>query len=219
VHANLGAFFASRGILTVVADYRLVPSITFPQGSEDVRDALLWVKHNLSEGDTDRIFILAHSAGGVHVSSLLLNPALFSPPISAAVKGVFLLSVPLEIGNGKMAELWNASSTYYGSPKKIAANQPIALLRRADRTYVADIPPLHLAIAGSEPRMIASGNRTFAELFRKKGGVVEQSVLDGHDHLSPILSLSSGNGEEWGEDVSRWILESSLPNSSASKAV
>lgn len=39
VHNNLGAFFASRGILTIIADYCLAPGITFPERSEDVHDA------------------------------------------------------------------------------------------------------------------------------------------------------------------------------------
>ena len=35
IHANLGAFFAIKGIVTVVVDYRLVPSVTYPGGSEN----------------------------------------------------------------------------------------------------------------------------------------------------------------------------------------
>ncbi|CCM00204.1 uncharacterized protein FIBRA_02232 [Fibroporia radiculosa] len=83
VHANLGAFFARRGILTVVPDYHFVPSITYPQGSEDVRDALLWVvRHLHTAGDASRVFVLAHSAGGVHAVSMLLLSSLFSCPFA-----------------------------------------------------------------------------------------------------------------------------------------
>lgn len=206
VHANLGAFFASRGILAVVADYRLMPGITFPQGSEDVRDALLWVVQNLpGEGDPQNIFVLAHSAGGVHVASLLLSPTLFVSPLAAALKGVTLLGVPFDIGNGKQGEMWEAAVKYYGSAQKIRDKQPIGILGRSDTRFISQLPPVCLAVAGSEPRRIVRASGSFASILRKKGGCVDEVVLDGHDHMSPIVALSSGYGEEWGEEMVEWI--------------
>ena len=73
VHKNLGAFFASRGVITVV------PDAHFPNGVEDIRDALSWVVNHVAANDTNRIFCLAHSAGGVHVLSSMLMPPIFLP--------------------------------------------------------------------------------------------------------------------------------------------
>lgn len=66
---------------------------------------------NLTEGDTDRIFILAHSAGGVYVSSLVLTPALFSSPISGAIEGLVHAVIPFGTVYTKMAAFWNPSMT------------------------------------------------------------------------------------------------------------
>ncbi|PCH41975.1 alpha/beta-hydrolase [Wolfiporia cocos MD-104 SS10] len=207
VHANVGAFFASRGILTVIPDYRLVPNAVHPDGSQDVCDALLWTHNHLyGQADTSRIFVLAHSAGGIHVATMLLTTSMFTPPLSEAIRGVMLLGVPFVIQNGRRGELWKAAQAYYGSTQKIFKNEPLALLRCAEAQHIKLLPPLRIALAGSEPRAITSASQSFARLYMQKGGKVESITLDGHDHLSPIFALSSGSGEEWGKDLVMWIM-------------
>ena len=114
------------------------------------------------------------------------------------------MGVPFEIYPSR-AESYAVAEMYYGDRKKIVQNQPLGILRRMEPSHVASLPPLRNYIAGSEPRAISSSMRNFAEEWKKKGGVIEVLVMDGHDHLSPVLALSSGNGEEWGEDLVAWI--------------
>ena len=73
MYLNFGAFFAKLGFVTVVPDYRLVPDVQFPTGTEDVRDALIYVLQNVTEADTNRVYLLGHSAGSVHMSTLLFS--------------------------------------------------------------------------------------------------------------------------------------------------
>lgn len=94
---------------------------------------------------------------------------------------------------------------YYGSAKNITANQPLGLLRHADEAYIGRLPPIRNMRAQSEPRVLVNGVQAFTRLFKEKGGAVEEYVLEGHDHLSPILSLSCGTSEEWGDDIVKWI--------------
>jgi len=61
-------------------------------------------------------------------------------------------------------------------------------------------------MAGSEPRAISTAMRVFARELKERGGTIDEFVLQGHDHLSPVLALSSGSGEEWGDDVVRWLV-------------
>jgi hypothetical protein len=42
LYDNIGAFFAQRGV-TVIADYRLVPDVFYPEPVKDLRDALKFV--------------------------------------------------------------------------------------------------------------------------------------------------------------------------------
>lgn len=206
VHNNLGAFFASRGILVVIPDYRLVPGITFPEGSEDVRDAIEWTIENVAEGDSNRVFLLGHSAGGLHLASYLLLPSLYrSSSAFGRVHGAILMGVPCEILPSR-PQFYAIAQHYYGSAKKVSANHPLSLLRQTDDSHICSLPPVRNIMAGSEPRAISTSMRTFARECRKRGGTVDEFVLEGHDHLSPILALSSGSGEDWGYDVVRWIM-------------
>lgn len=216
MYANVGAFFALRGILTVVPDYRLTPSVEFPGGSEDVRDALLWVAEHMAvvkpnedgkgEDTSTPLYILGHSAGGVHVCGFLLSPFFLSAlPSRVHIRGVALMGVPYDLTSVTSA------TRYYGSIRNIRENHPLALLRRCDSDYVMNLPPLRNILARSEPKRISSSTRAFVDLFKQKRGTIEEFVLEGHDHLSPLLALSTGvsAGEGWGQDLVEWVLASS----------
>lgn len=210
VYDNLGAFFASRGILTVIPDYRLVPLVVFPQGSEDIRDALDWVSTNLVSADADRsdrgrMYVLAHSAGGVHVSGFLLTPSMFSGSLAKnALCGVALIGVPYAFRRAK-PRFRDAVAQYYGTAKKAEENQPLSLLRRAEKAYIASLPPLRNVLAESEPRSVSSSTQEFVQVYEDKGGRVTKHTLAGHDHMSPLLALSSGIEEAWGEELVAWM--------------
>jgi alpha/beta superfamily hydrolase len=78
VYHNLGAFFASRGITTIIPDYRRVNSpfggedAVFPSGAENVSLALKWVE-NFNTSSKRNVFIMGNSAGGVHISTFLFE--------------------------------------------------------------------------------------------------------------------------------------------------
>ena len=68
----IGNRFATEGILTVVPSYRLAPKHPHPAQIEDVAAAFAWVARHIAEygGDTNRIYLGGHSAGG-HLAALL----------------------------------------------------------------------------------------------------------------------------------------------------
>ncbi|KAI0081083.1 alpha/beta-hydrolase [Panus rudis PR-1116 ss-1] len=197
VHNNLGAFFAHRGILTVIADYR----------SQDVLDAVKWVIGNVNEGDFNNVFILAHSAGGIHLAGVLLTPSFFSE-VAHAVRGVIFMGVPFRISPDRR-EFYAIALQCYGDKKRVNEHQPIGLLKSADKEYISSLPPVRNLRAASEPRPIAKAIQEFTDEFEDKGGHIEEFVLSGHTHLSPVLALCSGSGEEWGEEVAAWIFDKS----------
>lgn len=53
---------------------------------------------------------------------------------------------------------------------------------------------------------LAVWDQTFREALREKGITnFHTYTLKGHNHISPEVSLFSGEGEEWGEEVVRWV--------------
>lgn len=61
---------AECGYTTVVANYRLVPEVTFPSYAEDLALALDWVFGHQDLLGSERIFLMGHSAGA-HIAALI----------------------------------------------------------------------------------------------------------------------------------------------------
>lgn len=72
----LGNRYARAGILTVIPSYRLAPKYPHPAQIEDVAAAFAWTVRHAAEygGDTNRIFVAGHSAGGHLAALLALDP-------------------------------------------------------------------------------------------------------------------------------------------------
>src|ERR1700753_2725826 len=60
-----GQAFASKGIVTAVADYRLYPQVRYPAFVQDGAHAFDWLHTHAAGygGDASRIFLAGHSAG------------------------------------------------------------------------------------------------------------------------------------------------------------
>jgi len=71
----VGVALAERGIVAVLADYRLYPAVTFPLFDEDGAAAVAWVERHISAygGDPHRIVLMGHSAGGHTAAFLAFN--------------------------------------------------------------------------------------------------------------------------------------------------
>ncbi|KAK0442793.1 Alpha/Beta hydrolase protein [Desarmillaria tabescens] len=183
IYHNLGSFFASRGFLTVVPDYRLVDSgVKFPGAAQDVGDAIQWVVDNLPFPDSD-IYVLGHSAGAMNMFTILNLPELYSPTLNPRIKGAVLLSGPL----------------YYGKDDKAKERVPLALLESAS---AIPTPRLLLGIGERDIPCLHPAMEKFGEALRVS---YDEFVAKGHNHLSLVFALGTGQGEEWAEDVVKWI--------------
>ncbi len=72
----LGQALASRGVLALVADYRLYPEVRYP---DFIADSALAVAYGLEHaaqlgGNPHRVFAMGHSAGGYNAAMVALDP-------------------------------------------------------------------------------------------------------------------------------------------------
>ena len=72
----VGSALAARGVLVLVADYRLYPEVRYPEFLNDSAQALAW---GLTEAarlgaNPKRVFVMGHSAGGYNAAMLALDP-------------------------------------------------------------------------------------------------------------------------------------------------
>lgn len=199
-------------ILTVITDYRLVPNVTYPAQAEDVKDALIWVinnAENMTQGfdievDTRRVFLIGHSAGGAHVATIFLAPGLLPSEYWSHVKGIILMGAAVRIGPKE--DLAPTISQYYGSEEEMRAREPIALLRQASQETMDSLPKVLMLKSEKEPKAIWEGNTAFLKVLNEKlPSPVEEIIMEGHNHISPVYALSGGEGELFGERIAQWI--------------
>lgn len=72
----VGEALASRGIVTVIADYRLYPQVRYPDFLRDNARAVAWTRREIANyaGNPHQLFIMGHSAGGYNAAMLALDP-------------------------------------------------------------------------------------------------------------------------------------------------
>ena len=77
----VGEALAARGVITLVADYRLYPEVRYP---DFLADSALALAYGLREagalgGNPQRVFVMGHSAGGYNAAMLALDAARLAP--------------------------------------------------------------------------------------------------------------------------------------------
>ncbi len=77
----MGEALAEKGILAVVADYRLYPEVRYPDFLKDSALAVAWSLDNAVRlgGDRGRVFVMGHSAGGYNAAMVALDPRWLAP--------------------------------------------------------------------------------------------------------------------------------------------
>lgn len=76
-YAFVGKALASRGITTVVADYRLNPEVQYPEFLKDCAAAVAWSFLNLDEiagRKHQGVYVMGHSAGAYNAAMIALDP-------------------------------------------------------------------------------------------------------------------------------------------------
>lgn len=210
VHKNVGAFFAARGILTVIPDYRLAPEAVYPEPVEDMRDAFRYVLANLAEaGDTSRIFFAPHSAGGSIVLSMLLseNPRFVElEEMKRHIRGIAPRGAGYHYDYNVLPKVvWPMMDKFYGSEELAAQRSPFNLLKVASKERLDTFPHMFVMRSENEPPYIIPETEFVALFEEKTGRKVEINVAKGHVHMSAHLALNSGEGELWGEDLAKWV--------------
>lgn len=72
----IGEALAARGILAIVADYRLYPQVRYPDFLADCARAVTWVQREAAKygGDVRRLYLMGHSSGAYNAAMLALDP-------------------------------------------------------------------------------------------------------------------------------------------------
>ena len=181
----IGEALASRGIVTVIADYRLSPAFRYPVFVQDSASAVRWAFENAAGfgADERRIFVMGHSAGAYNAAMVALDkrwlaaeglsPTRLAGWIGLAGPFDFL---PIVDAQTRVAFEW---------PDTPASSQPIG--------YASAASPPALLLAPVSDRSVDPQRSTvaMAERLKASGVRVESALFDGVGHVTLLASMAS----------------------------
>ena len=183
-----GEALASRGMVTVVADYRLYPEVRYPDFLADCAQVLAWARHNAVRlgADPQRIYLIGHSAGAYNAAMLA-----FAPEYLAAVgmrpadlRGFIGLAGPYDF-----LPLTRASSKQvFGYPDTPRSTQPIDHVQPGSGAY---LPPALLLTAADDSTVSPANSARLAARLRAAGGVATEISYPGLDHQRVVGALAA----------------------------
>ncbi len=179
-----GQSFASKGIVTVVADYRLYPQVKYPAFAQDAARALAWVHAHAREhgGDPARIFVSGHSAGAYNAVMLASEPSFIESTGGTLdwIAGVIGIAGPydfLPLTDPDYIDMFHGAN-----------NQDAMPVHHVDGKR----PPM-LLVTGTDDRTVRPGNSDRMALRLKAHGSAAQVIkYPGIGHVGIILSLAPG---------------------------
>ena len=222
VYANVGHFFAeSLGCRVVIPDYRLMgDGAVFPSGGEDLELVVNWVKEKIDHRNakSGNLFLMGNSAGGVNLATYLLAPQ-FAPSRQAIIgsdvagwklRAAVFVGVPFHFDHAKGYRLDTLSRLY----SDVRQQCPLGLFRawKADASIneVKAIAVLVMSASLDPKDEILIPNEDFVKEWRNTDSVSDnliEVVIDGHNHISPVLGLGTGieAEEHWGRQVVEFV--------------
>ena len=180
----VGEALASRGIVVVIADYRLYPQVRYPLFLQDGAQAVVWAYQHSAEygGDPRKLYVMGHSSGAYNAAMLALDPQwLAGVGLSPSVfKGWIGLAGPydfLPIENRDVRPVF----FYPDSPPD---SQPI--------NHVSQSAPPSLLIASVDDNLVNPKRNTggLAEKLRAAGVPVEEFYFTRTSHATLVASMS-----------------------------
>jgi acetyl esterase/lipase len=179
-----GQAFASAGIVTVVADYRLYPAVKYPAFVADAAAALAWLHAHAGDfsGDTGRIFVSGHSAGAYNAVMLASEPDFITAKGGELnwIRGVIGIAGPydfLPLQEPEYIDIFHGRD----NPDSMPLNH-----------VTGKRPPMLLVTGDDDGTVYPHNSRNMAAKLRTFASVVEEKHYPGTGHVGIILSLVPG---------------------------
>jgi len=201
VYGNVGTYFARQGMLGVNATYRLAPAAQWPAAAQDVGLLVQWLKANAASlgGDTDRIYLIGHSAGATHVATYVyLDDA--RPAAGPGVAGIVLMSGRYHFDPKPDDPNLKNFQAYFGTDvTRYPTQSPI--------NYVKSAKPLPTFLVISEydnPDLDTQGALLMSALCERDRACPRFTRMDLHNHLSMVYQFNTVD-DALGREVQEFI--------------
>ncbi len=136
----------------------------------------------------------------MNMFTILALPELYSPTLRPRIKGAILLSGCCTFED-MPADMKESVRLYYGEDAEAKKRVPLALLDSAS----VPTTRLLLGIGERDIPCLDPAMEKFGEALKAKGVSYDEFVAKGHNHVSLVFALGTGQGEEWADGVVKWI--------------
>ncbi|MBY8937327.1 alpha/beta hydrolase [Pseudomonas fluorescens] len=180
----VGEALASRGIVAVVADYRLYPQVRYPLFLEDSARAVAWTRTHIREfsGNAQRMYLMGHSSGGYNAAMLALDANLLGAVGMSPkdLRGWIGLAGPYDFLPIKNPDV----RPVFFWPLSPPQSQPI--------NHVSRGAPPALLIAASRDDLVDPARNTagLARKMREVGVSVQDLYYSRPSHITLVATLS-----------------------------
>ena len=187
--------FVERGAAFVAVKYGLCPDHKMDELVAQCRRAVAWVFRNIKDhsGDSARLFVSGHSAGG-HITGMMLGTdwagELGLP--ADAIKGA--------VGISGLYDLEPIRLSQVNGPLQLSAEDAKRNSPVHHKPRVAPPLPVLLAFGGLESAEYGRQTEAYADMLCRAGGTAETLAVAGHHHFS-ILDAFGNPRHRFGQAV------------------
>lgn len=175
------------GYAVVASDYTLCPNVTIPEISNATRLAIRWAyeNSNILKGDSSRIFIAGHSAGGQQAGMMAVTDWEKYALPSDVIKGAIPMSGLFDLRPFKSSWL---------QPKLQLTGDTV--LSESPLFNIPDVaPPILVTLGGDESMEFHRQSTVFAEAWKARGHHADYYEAPNLDHNTSILSLMDSSSD------------------------
>lgn len=176
-----------NGCVCVLATYRVLPQGHFPNGAEDIANALAWTKKHIAEykGDANTILAVGQSAGGAH----LAMAASLGKLAGIQLNGIVFMSAAFSYDLTQVRRRQNMSQYYQTDDEsQIMQNTAVALFERCPRAYLEPLR-MKIMVAELDPDEIKNANSLFQTAMKDRGFEPDVFIMEGHNHISNTYAI------------------------------
>ena len=193
----LGKGMARKGAVAVIIDYRLYPRTNYEGMAIDAATAVKWVKQNIAGfgGDTNKIFVSGHSAGG-QMAALIATDNLYfdSLKIKNPITGTILIDAfGLDMYSYFKNYRFNMEvyqSVFTKDQDNWKKGSPLYHLHKG-------MPPFLLFLGGKTNTNIIVGNNDFLAELKKYQPETAINIVPRKRHIGMIFSFYNSHKKEY----------------------
>jgi acetyl esterase/lipase len=183
-YAWVGEALAHRGLVVMIPDYRLWPTVKMPGFMQDGAHAVAWAHTHAGDygGNPADLFVMGHSAGA-HIAALLATDAHWLNDVGMQPRqlaGFIGLAGPYDFLPLKEQDYIDMFGSTH---EQQLQSQPVHFVN-------GDEPPM-LLMQGTSDKIVAPRNaESLADELRKRGESVELKMIPDIGHFAILFSMS-----------------------------